>query len=53
MLNEYLCLIMVYHLLCVSDFYMNIEVRYRVIGKSFIVTTIFTIALNSLVVIKT
>ena len=53
MLNEFANMIMMYHLICVSDFYTNIEVRYSVIGKSFIVTTIFNVVLNSLVIIVT
>ena len=50
-INEYLNLIMMYHMLCVSEINPSIEVRYNVIGKSFIATTLGNIAFNACVVI--
>ena len=49
--NEVCTMVMVYHLICFTDFYDNIEIRYSVLGNSFVYFTYVVIASNMLVII--
>ena len=49
-INEFLHLILIYHLLCFCDFYGNIEIRYSVIGVSCIITTALNLSFNAWIV---
>ena len=42
---------MMYHLLSASDFGPNLDMRYYVLGNSFIYTTMFNILINTMIVI--
>ena len=49
--NELATLFIVYHMACFSNFYDDIEVRYHVLGNTFIYATYVIIAINSSVII--
>lgn len=49
--NEIATLFIVYHMACFSNFYHDIEVRYYLLGNTFIYSTYIIIAVNTCVVL--